>query len=137
MKSYTEYLWLETQRKREYINITEAVAEIVEKSGIQEGLALVSSTHLTCGVYINDADEGFLQDLDEWLEKLAPASHHYKHHDTGGQNADAHLKNILVGQEVIVPITGGRLDLGTWQQIFYAEFDGQRRKRVVIKIFGL
>ena len=136
MQCTTEYLWFNTARKREYINITETVAGIAHKSGIQEGMALISAMHITAGVYVNDAESGLIQDIDEWLEKLAPFNPDYRHHRTGETNGDAHLKSLIVHHEVIVPITGGRLDLGPWQQIYYAEFDGQRRKRLVVKVMG-
>jgi secondary thiamine-phosphate synthase enzyme len=136
MKSATEYLWFETRNKREYINITDRVAEVVHKSAIQEGMVLVSAMHITAGVYVNDAEDGIIHDIDEWLERLAPYRDEYQHHRTGETNGDAHLKSLMIHHEVIVPITDGRLDLGTWQQIYYAEFDGRRRKRVVIKAMG-
>ncbi|MEJ2636462.1 MAG: secondary thiamine-phosphate synthase enzyme YjbQ [Calditrichia bacterium] len=136
MKFATEYVWFNTGKKREYINITDKVEEIVRKSGAQEGMVLVSAMHITAGVYVNDAESGLIQDIDEWLEKLAPFNPNYRHHRTGETNGDAHLKSMLVHHEVIVPITEGRLDLGPWQQIYYAEFDGQRRKRLIIKVMG-
>lgn len=136
MKSYTEYLWFKTDKRREYINVTERVSEAVRKSGIKEGFVLVSAMHITASVYVNDAEEGLIQDIDEWLEGLAPYSKDYRHHRTGEDNGDAHLKSLLMHHEVIVPITRGRLDLGPWQQIFYGEFDGHRRKRVIIKAIG-
>jgi len=136
MKSYTRYLWFNTQKRREYINITEEVEEAVRESGVQEGMALVSAMHITAGVYVNDAEPGIIQDIDEMLEKVAPFGKSYRHHETGEDNGDAHLKSILVHHQVIVPVTDGRLDLGPWQQIYYAEFDGRRRKRVIIKVLG-
>lgn len=136
MKTRTEYLWFNTQKPREYINITGRVQEIVDKSGVQEGMALVSAMHITAAVYVNDAEDGLIQDIDEWLEKLAPFNPHYRHHRTGETNGDAHLKSLLMHHEVIVPITGGKLDFGPWQQIYYAEFDGRRRKRVIVKVMG-
>jgi len=136
MKSVTEYLWFNTKSRREYSNITQQVREIVKKSKIKEGMVLVSAMHISAGVYVNDAEEGLIQDIDEWLERLAPFSHTYRHHRTGETNADAHLKSLLLHHEVIIPITEGELDLGTWQQIYYAEFDGQRRKRVIVKAIG-
>jgi secondary thiamine-phosphate synthase enzyme len=136
MKSVTEYLWFNTQKRREYINITSEVEKVVRKSGIKEGFVLVSAMHITAGVYVNDAESGLIQDIDEWLEKLAPFNPNYRHHRTGEDNGDAHLKNLLIHHEVIVPITNGELDLGPWQQIYYAEFDGQRRKRLIIKAIG-
>jgi secondary thiamine-phosphate synthase enzyme len=136
MKTTTEYLWFNTKAHREYANITQPVAESVAKSGVKEGMVLVSAMHITAGVYVNDAEEGLIQDIDEWLERLAPFNSHYRHHRTGETNGDAHLKSLLIHHEVIVPVTGGKLDLGPWQQIYYAEFDGQRRKRVVVKVMG-
>ena len=136
MKSVTEYLWFNTKQHREFINITDKVEEFVKRGDIQEGFVLVSAMHITSGVYVNDAESGLIADIDEWLEKLAPFKPDYRHHDTGESNGDAHLKSLLIHHEVIVPVTGGRLDLGPWQQIYYAEFDGQRRKRVVLKALG-
>lgn len=136
MKSYTEYLVFNTKNKREIINITDKVSEALKKSGIKEGLCLVSAMHVTAGVFVNDDEDGLIEDLEEWLEKLAPFNPNYKHHRTGETNADAHLKSLLIHHEVIIPVTDGRLDFGPWQQVFYAEFDGQRRKRVIIKIIG-
>ena len=136
MKSHTEYLWFNTKKKREFINITPELEKALEKSGVQEGLALVSAMHITAGVYINDAESGLIADIEEWLEKLAPFRADYRHHQTGEDNGDAHLKNLLVGHQVLVPVTRGKLDFGPWQQVYYAEFDGQRRKRVLIKIIG-
>lgn len=136
MKCATEYLWFETAGKREYINITDQVERIVAEAGVEDGMALVSAMHITAGVYVNDAEAGIIRDLDEWLEALAPFDPDYHHHRTGETNGDAHLKSLLIHHEVIVPITAGRLDLGPWQQIYYAEFDGQRRKRVIVKVMG-
>ena len=136
MKTFTDYLYIETKKKREYINITDKVEEIVKKSGIEDGMALVSAMHITAGVYVNDAESGLIQDIDEWLQRLAPEGPDYRHHRTGETNGDAHLKNLLIGHQVILPITKGRLDLGPWQQVYYAEFDGRRRKRVVVKAMG-
>ncbi|NLV43772.1 MAG: YjbQ family protein [Candidatus Hydrogenedentes bacterium] len=136
MKFATEYLEFQTRKKREYINITDKVEAVVGKSGIQEGMALVSAMHITAGVYVNDAENGLIEDIDEWLEQLAPFKSNYRHHRTGETNGDAHLKSLLIHHEVIVPVTKGRLDLGPWQQIYYAEFDGMRRKRMVIKVMG-
>ncbi len=136
MKFYTEYFWFNTRQRREYLNITSTLREILQKSEIREGMMLVSAMHITAGVYINDAEEGIISDIDEMLERLAPFGRDYRHHRTGEDNGDAHLKNILVGHQVIVPITEGQLDLGPWQQVYYAEFDGQRRKRVVVKAMG-
>ena len=136
MKAQTEYLTFNTRKHREYVNITEKVADVVEQSGIEEGMVLVSAMHITAGVFVNDAESGLLADIDEWLEHLAPYRDGYRHHRTGETNGDAHLKNLLVHNQVILPITGGRLDLGPWQQVYYAEFDGQRPKRLVIKAIG-
>jgi len=136
MKFLTEYLWFNTAKHREYINITGEVDKVLRKSGIQEGMILVSAMHITAGVYVNDAENGLIQDIDKWLEELAPFKPDYKHHFTGETNGDSHLKNLLIGHEVIVPVTNGKLDLGTWQQIYYAEFDGQRKKRLLIKVMG-
>ena len=136
MKCATEYLWFNTSRKRDYVNVTERVARAVANSGISEGMALVSAMHITAAIYVNDADNGLIQDIDTWLEQLAPFKEGYLHHRTGETNGDAHLKSLLMHHEVIVPITKGLLDLGPWQQIYYAEFDGQRQKRVIIKIMG-
>ena len=136
MKSYTEYLTFNTKNKREIINITDKVNEALKKSGIKEGFCLVSAMHVTAGVFVNDDEDGLIEDLTEWLEKLAPFNPNYKHHRTGETTADAHLKSLLIHHEVIIPVTDGRLDFGPWQQVFYAEFDGQRKKRVIIKIIG-
>jgi secondary thiamine-phosphate synthase enzyme len=136
MKSATEYLWFNTANRREFINITLQVEEMVKRSGIQEGLVLVSAMHITAGVYVNDAETGLIADIEEWLEKLAPDKPDYRHHATGESNGDAHLKSMLVHHEVTVPITKGKLDFGPWQQVYYAEFDGQRKKRVILKALG-
>jgi secondary thiamine-phosphate synthase enzyme len=136
MKSATEYLWFNTSKQREHINMTTDVARVVEESGVQEGMALVSAMHITAGVYVNDAEPGIIEDIDQWADRLAPKGPAYRHHRTGETNGDAHLKSLLIHHQVIVPITRGRLDLGPWQQIYYAEFDGQRRKRVVVKAMG-
>ncbi len=136
MKSYTKYLTFKTEKRRELIRITDTVKEAVEESGVREGLCLVSAMHLTAAVIIQDDEEGLHEDIWEWLERLAPFREDYKHHLTGEDNGDAHLKNLLVHLQVVLPITDGRLDLGPWQEIFYAEFDGQRPKRVIIKIIG-
>jgi len=136
MKSTTEYFWFNTTEHRASINITDDVSKTVAKSGVQEGFVLVSAMHITAGVFVNDDEPGILEDIDEWLEGLAPLGEDYQHHHTGETNADSHLKNILVGHQVIVPITKGQLDLGPWQQVFYAEFDGQRRKRLMMKVIG-
>ena len=136
MKSHTEYLTFHTQQRREYINITAQVQKALGESGIREGIALVSAMHITAAVYVNDAEDGLIQDIDEWLEGLAPYRRDYRHHRTGEDNGDAHLKNLLIHHQVLLPITAGKLDLGPWQQVYYAEFDGQRRKRLIIKILG-
>jgi len=137
MKAVTEYLWFNTSKKIEFINITEKIQEIVEKSKIKEGICLVNAMHITASVFINDEEEGLKQDLKEWLEKLAPTNPKlYKHNLTGEDNAHAHLKRTIMGREVVVAITNGKLDLGPWEQIFYGEFDGQRPKRVLVKIIG-
>ncbi len=136
MKFATEYLTFHTRQHREYINITRDVEKVVRDSGVQEGMVLVSAMHITAGVYVNDAESGLIQDIDDWLEELAPFKQDYRHHRTGETNGDSHLKSLLVHHEVIVPITGGALDLGPWQQVYYAEFDGQRPKRLVIKVMG-
>jgi secondary thiamine-phosphate synthase enzyme len=136
MKSITDYLWFNTTKHREFINITDKVEDIVQRSSIKEGFVLVSAMHITAAVYVNDAESGLISDIEEWLEKLAPYRPDYRHHATGESNGDAHLKSLLVHHEVILPITNGSLDLGPWQQVYYAEFDGQRRKRVIIKAIG-
>ncbi len=136
MKFLTKYLTFNTKRRRDYINITRDVEAAVRESGIQEGMVLVSAMHITASVFVNDAEEGLLQDIDEWLEKLAPYRPDYRHHRTGEDNGDAHLKNLLMHHQVIMPVTGGKLDLGPWQQVYYGEFDGQRPKRVIVKVMG-
>ena len=136
MKFHTDYLTFNTKKHREYIHITPQVEEALRKSGIQEGMVLVSAMHITAGVYVNDNESGLIEDIDQWLEGLAPFRKDYKHHQTGEDNGDSHLKALLIHHEVIVPITVGKLDLGTWQRIFYAEFDGRRDKRVIVKVMG-
>jgi secondary thiamine-phosphate synthase enzyme len=136
MKFHTEYLWFNTRKHREYVNITDKVEEAVAKSGIKEGMVLVSAMHITAAIYVNDAESGLIQDIDDWLEQLAPTGPDYRHHRTGETNGDSHLKSLLIHHEVILPITEGRLDVGPWQAVYYAEFDGQRRKRVIIKVMG-
>ena len=136
MKSATEYFWFSTDRPRDYINITGEVDGVVRQSGIQEGMVLVSAMHITAGVYVNDAEPGIIRDIDEWADRVAPQGPEYHHHGTGETNGDAHLKSLLIHHQVIVPITKGALDLGPWQQVYYAEFDGRRRKRVVVKAMG-
>jgi secondary thiamine-phosphate synthase enzyme len=136
MRSHTEYHTFRTPSHREYLNITDKVEEALRKSGVQEGMILVSAMHITAGVWVNDAEDGLLADIDEWLEKLAPFRDDYRHHQTGETNGDSHLKSLLVHHQVIVPVTKGKLDFGPWQQVYYAEFDGQRPKRVIIKVLG-
>lgn len=136
MKTLTEYLYYQTEKPRELVRITDQVAQVVKKSKVEEGMALVSAMHITAGVFVNDNEPGLWEDIWKWLEKLAPAHPDYRHHQTGEDNADAHLKALLIHHQVILPITAGKLDLGTWQQVFYAEFDGQRRKRVIVKVMG-
>ncbi|OGW86973.1 MAG: secondary thiamine-phosphate synthase enzyme [Omnitrophica bacterium RIFCSPHIGHO2_02_FULL_46_11] len=137
MKSLREYIWMETKKRRDYVNITPRVEEIVRKSGVKEGLVLVNPMHITASCYINDDEQGLIQDFDEFLEKIAPYDvQKYRHHQTGEDNGDAHLKRQLFGREVVVAITDGKLDFGPWEQIFYAEFDGKRRKRVLVKVIG-
>ncbi|MEX2557496.1 MAG: secondary thiamine-phosphate synthase enzyme YjbQ [Actinomycetota bacterium] len=136
MRSHSEYLTFNTKETREYLNITDQVAEAVSKSAVKEGLCLVSAMHITAGVYVNDDEPGFRSDLTDMLERIAPEGADYRHHETGETNGDAHLKNMLTGFQVVLPITKGALDLGPWQQVFYAEFDGRRRKRVVVKVIG-
>jgi len=136
MTFHTEYLTFNTRKHREYIHITPQVEAAVKKSGVREGMVLVSAMHITAGVYVNDNESGLIEDIDKWLEKLAPFREDYRHHETGESNGDSHLKSMLVHHEVIVPITNGKLDLGPWQRVFYAEFDGQRAKRLIIKVMG-
>jgi secondary thiamine-phosphate synthase enzyme len=136
MKSYTEHLWFNTNHRHEFINITDEVYEIVQKSKVKEGFCLVSAMHITASVYVNDAESGLIQDIQEWLEKLAPMRKDYHHHQTGEDNGYAHLWNLLIGHQVMVPITKGEFDFGPWQQIYYAEFDGKRKKRVLVKVIG-
>ena len=136
MKFHTDYLWFNTKHHREYVNITAEVEKAVQQSSIKEGMVLVSAMHITASVYVNDAESGLIQDIDDWLQKLAPDGINYRHHRTGEVNGDAHLKSLLMHHQVILPVTNGQLDLGPWQQVYYAEFDGQRRKRVVIKVMG-
>jgi secondary thiamine-phosphate synthase enzyme len=139
MKSLTEHLWMEVPQRRGYLNITRQVEELVGRSGVQEGLCLVNAMHITASVYVNDDESGLLGDFDDFLERLAPfdaSPETYRHNRTGEDNGDAHIKRQLFGREVVVAITKGRLDFGPWEQIFYAEFDGRRRKRVLVKIIG-
>jgi secondary thiamine-phosphate synthase enzyme len=135
MKSHTDYLWFETKHRRELVNITAALGGFVSKSKVEEGLCLVSAMHITAGIWVNDEETGLKQDLLEWLERLAPLAD-YRHHRTGEDNGDAHLKRTLLGHQAVLPVTKGKLDLGPWEQVFYVEFDGQRKKRVVVKIIG-
>ncbi|MDI3516850.1 MAG: hypothetical protein PWP37_653 [Thermotogota bacterium] len=137
MRSYTEYLWFNTKNRRELVHITDRIREIVRASQIKEGFCLVSAMHITAGIIVNDYEPGLWNDIWEWLEKLAPYREDYRHHNTGETNGDAHLKRILVHHQAIIPVTNGDLDLGPWEEIFYAEFDGQRRKRVVVKVIGI
>ncbi len=136
MRSYREELWFETTTRRAYINITPQVQSVVQKSGVQEGLVLVNAMHITASVYINDDEQGLLSDYDRFLERIAPQNDVYRHNDTGEDNGDAHIKRQVMGREVVVAITNGRLDFGPWEQIFYGEFDGRRRKRVLVKVIG-
>ena len=136
MKTATEYIWVNTKKLREFINLTDRVQNFVAKSSINDGFVLVSAMHITAGVYVNDAESGLIADIEEWLEKMAPYRSDYRHHRTGETNGDAHLKSLLIHHEVIVPVTDGKLDLGPWQQIYYAEFDGQRNKRIILKAMG-
>jgi secondary thiamine-phosphate synthase enzyme len=133
---HTEYLWFNTSRRRDVLRITDDVAGIVGRSGVREGMVLVSAMHITAAVYVNDWEKGLIADIQDWLEELAPERPDYRHHQTGEDNADAHLKRTVLGHQVILPITAGKLDLGPWEQVFYAEFDGQRKKRVVVKVMG-
>lgn len=154
MKTFTDYLWFTTPKRKDLVNITEEIEARVKRSGVREGFCLVSAMHITAAIWVNDEESGLKEDVMAWLEKLAPASfpgdpargkvlsplapaEDYKHHRTGEDNADAHLKRTVVGHQAFLPITEGKLDLGPWEQIFYMEFDGQRRKRVVVKILGL
>ena len=138
MKSLTEYLAFEVPNRRGFVNITKTVEELVRKSGVKEGLCLVNAMHITASVFINDAEEGLLHDYEVWLEQMAPhaPTEKYRHNQTGEDNADAHLKRQIMGREVVVAITKGKLDFGPWEQIFYGEFDGRRRKRALVKIIG-
>ena len=135
MRAHTEYLWFETRKRHELINITDRLAAIVDASAVQEGLCLVSAMHITAAIWVNDEEAGLKQDLMDWLDRLAPPGD-YRHHATGEDNADAHLKRTLVGHQAMLPVTKGKLDLGPWEQVFYAEFDGRRKKRVVVKVMG-
>jgi secondary thiamine-phosphate synthase enzyme len=136
MKFHTEYLTFNTGQHRDYVHITPQIETILHNSGIKEGMVLVSAMHITAAIYVNDHEDGLIHDIDEWLEKLAPYRRDYKHHQTGEDNGDSHLKSLLIHHEVILPVTAGKLDLGRWQRVFYAEFDGQRRKKVIVKVMG-
>jgi secondary thiamine-phosphate synthase enzyme len=136
MKSHTEYLTFHTKKRRELVHLTPTLSAILARSGIAEGFMLVSAMHITAGVFVNDDESGLHADIMEWLEKLAPEGPDYRHHATGEDNGHAHLKSMLVHHEVTVPVTRGKMDLGPWQRVFYAEFDGQRDKRVIVKILG-
>jgi secondary thiamine-phosphate synthase enzyme len=135
MRAHTDYLWFTTRTRRELVNITDRIAAVVAAAKIAEGFCLVSAMHITAGIWVNDEESGLKHDLMVWLDELAPAGD-YRHHQTGEDNADAHLKRTIMGHQVMLPITAGKLDLGPWEQVFYAEFDGQRRKRVVVKVMG-
>ena len=137
MLVHTDYLWFNTKQKTEFIRITDQVAAIVKASSVTDGIALVSAMHITSGIYVNDWEDGLIHDFQIWLEKLAPSGLDYRHHQTGEDNADAHLKRTIMGHQVVVPITAAALDLRPWEQVFYAEFDGQRKKRVVVKVMGI
>jgi len=136
MKSYTDYLWFETAERRGLINITDEVSKRVSQSGIGEGFCLVSAMHITAGIWVNDNEPGIWQDFWDLLDSIAPYGKDYRHHRSGEDNGDAHLKRTLIHHQALLPVTDGKLDLGPWEQVFYAEFDGRRRKRVVIKIIG-
>ncbi len=136
MKIFTEYLWFNTKKRQEFVRITDEISAVVKKSGIEDGMVLVSAMHITAGVFVNDWESGLIEDFQVWLEKLAPAGLAYRHHQTGEDNADAHLKRTVMGHQVVVPLTAAALDLGPWEQVFYAEFDGCRKKRVVVKVMG-
>lgn len=135
MKSHTVYLSFQTLQREQFVRITDEVAQAVQESGVQEGMVLVSAMHITAAVYVNDWEDGLIEDIKEWLDQLAPKKN-YRHHRTGEDNGEAHLKNLIMHHQVILPITNGELDLGPWQQVFYAEFDGRRRKRVIVKVMG-
>lgn len=134
---HTEYIHVRVPSRYALVNITELVEEVLERSGVRDGLCFVSAMHITAGIYINDAESGLLGDIAEWIEKLAPFGVNYRHHQTGEDNGDAHLKSYLTNHALTAPVTKGRLDFGTWQQIFYAEFDGQRDKRILVKVMGI
>ncbi|MBN1283061.1 MAG: YjbQ family protein [Proteobacteria bacterium] len=136
-KCHTDYLWFQTEKLHEFVNITDKVADIVGKSGIKDGMALVSAMHITAAVYVNDAESGLIADIEEWLDSIAPQDKDYRHHRTGETNGYAHLWNLTLGHQVMLPITKGKLDLGPWEQVYYAEFDGRRKKRVIVKVMGI
>ena len=136
MKSYTEHLWFNTKSRIEFTNITDKVEGIVKKSKVKEGIVLVNAMHITASVYINDAEQGLINDYQKWLKQLVPANRYYEHNETGEDNAYAHLMRTIMGREVVVAITNGKLDFGPWEQIYYAEFDGGRKKRVMVKVIG-
>jgi secondary thiamine-phosphate synthase enzyme len=137
MLVHTDYLWFNTKQPQEFVRITDEIAAIVKTSGVTDGTVLVSAMHITAGVFVNDWEDGLIHDFQTWLEKLAPSGLPYRHHQTGEDNADAHLKRTIMGHQVTLPITNGKLDLGPWEQVFYAEFDGRRKKRVVVKVMGI
>jgi len=137
MVVHTDYLFFNTKKRQEFVRITDEIASIVKTSGVKEGMVLVSAMHITSGVFVNDWEDGLIEDLQVWLEKLAPSGLDYQHHQTGEDNADAHLKRTIMGHQVMLPITDGTLDLGPWEQVFYAEFDGRRKKRAIVKVLGL
>ena len=136
MKSFTDYLWFNTPKRQDLVNITDQVTSLVTRSGVREGLCLVSAMHITASIWVNDDEEGLWSDFWELMNRLVPLGKDYKHHLTGEDNGDAHLKRSLVGHQAVLPVTKGTLDLGPWEQVFYAEFDGKRKKRVVVKIIG-
>ncbi len=136
MKFHTEYLTFHTKKHREYVHITPQVEAVLKRCGMRDGMVLVSVMHITAAIYVNDNESGLIEDIDLWLEGLAPFKQNYRHHQTGEDNGDSHLKALLLHHQVLLPITEGKLDLGTWQRVFYAEFDGQRDKRVLIKVMG-
>lgn len=137
MKSYTDYLWFNTKKRKDIVHITPQIEESLKKSGIEEGFCLVSAMHITASVFVNDLESGLHADILKWIEEVAPEDPNYKHHQTGEDNGDAHLKRLLCGHQVNIPVTEGRLDLGPWEQVFYGEWDGERRKRVIVKILGI
>jgi len=136
MTSLTEYLWFTTKKRRDLVRITGQIEDVVARSGVREGFCLVSAMHITASVWVNDDEPGLWEDFWALLERLAPEGPDYQHHRTGEDNGDAHLKRTLVGHQALLPVTDGKLDLGPWEQVFYAEFDGRRRKRVVVKVLG-